>query len=216
MAGNALRDMFQAASNSAADTVSAPIDALAWALRRAGVPVGEAFGGSEWMRRKGLTAQPQNPLAALVGETAGLVSPLVAAARAPQIAVGLLKGADNLAQPRTLNPQAGVIDVEALQAAHPGVTFDLLQSGDGMPAELARIIVEKGQRGQGVGSEFMRDLSARADADNALLKLTASSDFGGSKSRLIDFYKRFGFVENKGRNRDFSVWGGMYRRPGAD
>ena len=32
-------------------------------------------------------------------------------------------------------------------------------------------------------------------------------------SRLKDFYKQFGFVENKGRNKDFTISDSMYRLP---
>lgn len=37
------------------------------------------------------------------------------------------------------------------------------------------------------------------------IALTPSSDFGGNKKRLTEFSKRFGFVENKGKNRAFST-----------
>lgn len=39
MAGNALLDLLQGASNAAASNVSGPVDLLAWALRKAGVPM---------------------------------------------------------------------------------------------------------------------------------------------------------------------------------
>jgi hypothetical protein len=40
-----------------------------------------------------------------------------------------------------------------------------------------------------------------------------ASDFGGNKNRLVGFYKRFGFVENKGKNKDFSTMDLMIRPP---
>ena len=53
MAG--LLDFLQAASNAAASNVSGPIDLLSWALKKGGVPVGDApMLGSEWMKRQGL------------------------------------------------------------------------------------------------------------------------------------------------------------------
>lgn len=109
MAGNSLRDFLQGMSNSAASNVSAPVDGLAWLLRKAGVDVGDSpVGGSDWMRQRGLTAEPQNKLAGLLGESIGGVAPMLTAAKAPQIAGALLKGGENLAAPRTLNPQAGM------------------------------------------------------------------------------------------------------------
>jgi hypothetical protein len=83
---NALLDVLQGASNAAASTVSVPVDLLGAALRGFGIPVPEnALGSSAWMRQAGLTAEPRNPLLGMVGETTGMVSPLVAAARAPQV-----------------------------------------------------------------------------------------------------------------------------------
>ena len=34
-----------------------------------------------------------------------------------------------------------------------------------------------------------------------------------SQARLKKFYKKFGFVENKGRNKDFEISELMYREP---
>jgi GNAT superfamily N-acetyltransferase len=69
--------------------------------------------------------------------------------------------------------------------------------------ELRRIVVPQDQRGQGIGSKVMGDLIKYAKSNNKDLFTTPSSDFGGSKSRLIQFYKSFGFKDNKGSNRDF-------------
>lgn len=83
-----LMSTLQGASNTAADTVAAPVDGLAWLLRRAGVPVPEApVGGSAWMERQGLRAEPQDRASGLVGEFLGMTSPVVAAAKGPQAAV---------------------------------------------------------------------------------------------------------------------------------
>jgi len=110
MAG--LLDFLQGMSNSAASTVSAPIDGVNWALGKMGLPVSQApFGGSAWMAQKGLTAEPQNRNVGLLGEAVGGVLPMIAAAKAPQIAKGILQGAENLMAPRVLDPmkQRGAI-----------------------------------------------------------------------------------------------------------
>lgn len=108
MAG--LLDFLQSASNASASTVSGPVDMLAWLLQKAGVPVGNAPpGGSAWMEQKGLTKPVKQSAASLAGETVGLLSPTVAAAKAPQIAKGLLQVADNAAAPTMLGKQRGVI-----------------------------------------------------------------------------------------------------------
>lgn len=107
MAG--LLDFIQGASNAAASNVSAPVDGLAWLLRKAGVPIPDApMGGSDWMAQKGLT-RPADGMAGLLGEASGGLAPILAAAKAPQIARGLLQAGDNLAAPSTLNKQTGAI-----------------------------------------------------------------------------------------------------------
>ena len=105
------KNFAQSASNSVASNVSAPVDGLAWLLKKAGVPMPtNPMGGSDWMAEKGLTRPVnQNSLSGLLGEFAGLAGPMVAAGKAPQIAGGLLGMADNLAAPRTMNPQTGAV-----------------------------------------------------------------------------------------------------------
>lgn len=105
-----LRDGAQGASNAVASNVSGPVDALAWALRKGGLPIpANPVGGSDWMAQKGFTAQPQNKLAGLAGETMGLLGPVAVAAKAPQIAGGLLGMFDNAMAPTNLSKQAGMI-----------------------------------------------------------------------------------------------------------
>ena len=80
------------------------------------------------------------------------------------------------------------------------------------------IIVKEEDRKTGVGSEIMEDIIRYADKKGKRIELTPAlkDDFHGttSRSRLKKFYKRFGFVENKGRNKDFTVNADkMYRDP---
>lgn len=101
---NGLLDFLQGASNAAASNVTAPVDLINWLLQKAGLPVSQApVGGSAWAEQKGLTKKPQNALLGMAGETAGLLSPVVAAAKAPQIAKGLLQAGDNLAAAPNVN-----------------------------------------------------------------------------------------------------------------
>jgi hypothetical protein len=93
MAG--LLDFLQSASNAAASNVSGPVDLLQFMLQKAGVPVRNAVGSSDWMKSKGLMRDVPQSAASLAGETVGLLSPMVAAAKAPQIAGGLLATADD-------------------------------------------------------------------------------------------------------------------------
>ena len=127
----------QGASNSAASTVTGPVDMLAWLLRKGGVNVGEApIGGEAWMRQKGLMATPENRLAGLLGEGAGLAAPIVAAAKAPEIAGGLLQMGRNLATPATMNKQAGQVFIypqeKALATAQKNAALPIEQGGLGL------------------------------------------------------------------------------------
>jgi len=53
-------------------------------------------------------------------------------------------------------------------------------------------------RGQGIGKNAMQELVNYADRTGQQIALTPSSDFGGSKTRLVQFYKGFGFRPYKG------------------
>lgn len=78
---------------------------------------------------------------------------------------------------------------------------------------LSQIIVPQDQRERGVGTSAMQALVEYADRTGQRIALSPSADFGGNKKRLMEFYKRFGFVENKGRNKDFAVSETMIREP---
>jgi predicted GNAT family N-acyltransferase len=79
---------------------------------------------------------------------------------------------------------------------------------------LSKISVPAEQRGSGLGTEAMQDMIDFADQNKQTITLSPSTDFGAtSVSRLKNFYKRFGFVENKGRNKDFTIRESMYRLP---
>lgn len=68
--------------------------------------------------------------------------------------------------------------------------------------------------GEGTGSILMKYICAYADQNNKIVLLTPEKIQGTtSVSMLIDFYKRFGFVVNKGKDKDFSISYGMYRLP---
>ena len=79
---------------------------------------------------------------------------------------------------------------------------------------LDKVVVDEGARGKGMGTSFMKSLIAYADESGKTIALSPSTDFGAtSVGRLKKFYKRFGFVENKGRNADFELSESMYRLP---
>lgn len=124
----------QGASNSAASNLSAPVDGINWLLGKAGLPVSKTpVGGSDWLRQAGFTAEPKNANAGLLGESVGGVMPIVAAAKAPQIAAGLNQAGRNLSAPRTLNPQTGAIVWHG--SPHKFDKFDSSKIGTGEGAQ---------------------------------------------------------------------------------
>ena len=80
-------------------------------------------------------------------------------------------------------------------------------------ATLSRIEVPKIERGKGFATKAMIELISIADRYGEILRLSPTSEFGASKEKLKEFYKRFGFVENKGKNKDYKISETMYRRP---
>ncbi len=78
---------------------------------------------------------------------------------------------------------------------------------------LSKIVVPEELRGQGMGSKAMKKIIQHADQNNKTIALTPSADFGGNKNRLIKFYKQFGFVMNKGRNKNYETQELMIREP---
>ena len=74
------------------------------------------------------------------------------------------------------------------------------------------LIIAK-EKNSGEGTKLMKDICEYADKSKKIIILSPSDEFGGNKKRLIEFYKRFGFVENKGKNKDFEIFESMYRLP---
>lgn len=79
---------------------------------------------------------------------------------------------------------------------------------------LSQIVVPREHRSKGIGSDIMNRLKSHADTNNMRITLTPSADFGASSvNRLKKFYKKHGFIENKGKNKDYSISDSMYRNP---
>ena len=79
------------------------------------------------------------------------------------------------------------------------------------------LVVPKNRRKEGLGTKAMEALTQFADANGLRIVLSPGHKDDGhgttSRSRLVRFYKQFGFTENKGRNKDFTVSDGMIREP---
>ena len=78
---------------------------------------------------------------------------------------------------------------------------------------LSKIIVSTDKQNEGIGTKVMVELCKYADQKKQMITLNPSNDYGGNVSKLKRFYKRFGFVENKGKYKNFEISEDMYRLP---
>jgi len=131
-------------------------------------------------------------------------------------------GGEDLLTIKSINdkPVGGLLETAEQKAAQslldiqnkfPDVGLDVYENKGTI--NLSKIVVPKEMRSSGVGSSVMNDLVDYADSTGQKIALTPSSDFGGNVKRLKEFYKSFGFVENKGKNKDFSTRETMIRPP---
>jgi len=107
-------------------------------------------------------------------------------------------------------------DVErAVSARHPAVQLSVARTGGG-DLRLSLIRTSPDRRGEGKAKAAMADLLDAADHLGVRMTLTAeplAGDETTSKSRLVGWYKSLGFVENKGRHKDYGLSDAMYREP---
>lgn len=128
--------------------------------------------------------------------------------------VGAARGqSDMLTQPKYSrgsygdNPAPTSVDQVLAGWKQLGVDGALIERGD--IVTVSKIVSPAA--GSGLGTQAMQMLARYADSAGKHIVLSPSGDFGGNKARLTGFYKRFGFVENKGRNRIFQTMESMYR-----
>jgi len=109
--GTNARQLGQSASNTIAESVTMPVDALAWLLRRSRVNVPQnPIGGSDWAKQQGLMADVPQGAPKMAGEALGLLAPMAGTKEASaKIAQGLRQMGANAAAPNTLGKQAGVV-----------------------------------------------------------------------------------------------------------
>lgn len=79
--------------------------------------------------------------------------------------------------------------------------------------EIGMIVIKERFRGSGYGTEIMGRIVKYCDMYGKKAHLTPTNEFGSNKKRLRNFYKEFGFVSNKGVNKDFRVKDTMIRLP---
>ena len=112
-----------------------------------------------------------------------------------------------------------VEDLEREMQNIPGMKTVSVYARKNGDIKLQMIAVDKDKQKAGIGTKALEMLTNFADTEGRRVVLTTGvkdPNFGTtSMSRLKNFYKRFGFVENKGRNKDFSISENMLREPRA-
>ena len=180
MAG--LLDFIQGASNAAAGTVAGPVDLINMGLLGVGLPMPRnPVGGSQWMRERGLMREPQNRVAGLLGEAAGNVLPIVAAAKAPQIAQGLLNHADAYRKYHAATTAPGAPATVWHGSPHKFDKFDSSTIGTG-----------SGVNAQGTGiylSESKDVGAAYRGSDGALYQVDLPDE---AAARMLNWQERIG------------------------
>lgn len=99
----------------------------------------------------------------------------------------------------------------SLEQQFPGLTLNL--GGRDGKITIDRIELRGDLRESGTGTQVMNAITGWADESGVTLGLTPSDSFGGNVKRLKQFYKRSGFVENKGAAKDFEISETMIREP---
>ncbi len=74
------------------------------------------------------------------------------------------------------------------------------------------LVVKQNLRNKGIGQNILNDIIDYADKNSKTITLTPTSQYL-TKNRLTNWYKKNGFVENKGRNTNYSISDTMYRLP---
>jgi hypothetical protein len=110
-----------------------------------------------------------------------------------------------MAESTSPDPSAASLDdlVRDVRRRYPAVVLWLALTNGYLV--ISKMVVPEHERNTGIGTDIMTRLTVAADAMHVPMALTPSIDFGGSLIRLRTFYRRFGFVTNRGRTRDYAT-----------
>ncbi|CAB4140940.1 hypothetical protein UFOVP399_31 [uncultured Caudovirales phage] len=172
---------------------------------------GSAYGSQNDVNGDGVIDEQDAYAGALVG---GVGLPLAAGALGkvgkPRNALAdtATAGMGKPRTPKTALPDYGYDEIQIGKAS-----VELTRVDDRMT--INRLKVPENARGRGEASRALDAVLQQADEQGLTVFLTADPVGAGglSKTQLEAFYKRHGFVPNKGRNKDFSSQAGMVRTP---
>ena len=79
---------------------------------------------------------------------------------------------------------------------------------------LDNLVVHQKKRNKGIGQSILQDLMDYADRTGKIITLTPTNEYG-RRGKLREWYKKNGFVDNKGRNARMEYLDTMYRLPAS-
>jgi GNAT superfamily N-acetyltransferase len=77
---------------------------------------------------------------------------------------------------------------------------------------LDQLLVYPLLRNKGLGTQYLTDFLILADEYHQNVFLFPSDALGAETNRLIAFYQKFDFLQNRGETRIYKDFNGMYRR----
>ena len=100
---------------------------------------------------------------------------------------------------------------DEIKKKYPDVILNLYEK-DGKYLDLSKIVIPEDRRGQGIGSKIMQKICDYADSKNLIVTATPSTLYGTSNiHKIINYNKKFGFVQNKGSDKRKDIMNTMYR-----
>lgn len=111
-----------------------------------------------------------------------------------------------------LDTKKVIFENDAVAREYDVEELTISRMNDGRHVILNKIVIKN--KNNGNGTRFLEDLCRYCDDNDKILCVTPDTTFGASSvSRLKTFYKKFGFIENKGKHQDFTHREAMYRLP---
>lgn len=95
--------------------------------------------------------------------------------------------------------------------------FHMYNHRQGKYLTLSKIEVYPEYRNMGYAAQTMDQIIQYANVKNLIIVLTPEAYISGGMStvKLTDWYKSFGFIMNKGKNKDFETMQLMYKLPSS-
>ena len=99
-----------------------------------------------------------------------------------------------------MNPFEDFLD--QIQILYPDVRIFAHEGKNNI--KITSLLVPKEQRGKGIGTDIIKKIKEYAQKVNKTVSLSPGPE-KGYKAKLTKFYIDLGFIQNKGRNKDFEL-----------